>query len=115
MKLQHRSICKDQEVKMINVSALMEAKEHLDSECPRYVRGFIEGYYHCLKLAAKLDDIKKSCQRIKLPMFHRIKSFHSKGGVGNPSFAIWLLVCYREQGSAVLRRTSKHIPGISPP
>lgn len=88
VKLQHRSICKDLEVKMINVSALMEAKEHLDSECPRYVRGFIEGYYHCLKLAAKLDDIKKSCQRIKLPMFHRIKSFHSKGGVEKP------LLCY---------------------
>jgi hypothetical protein len=45
---------------MINASALMEAKELLDRECPSYVRGFIEGYYHCLKLADKLDAISSS-------------------------------------------------------
>jgi hypothetical protein len=57
MKLQQRSVCKNLEAEMINASALMEAKELLDRECPSYVRGFIEGYYHCLKLADKLDAI----------------------------------------------------------
>ncbi len=57
MKLQQKPLCKNLEAEMINASALMEAKEQLDRECPSYVRGFIEGYYHCLKLADKLDAI----------------------------------------------------------
>ena len=60
MKLQQQSVCKYLEAEMINASALMEAKELLDRECPSYVRGFIEGYYHCLKLADKLDAISGS-------------------------------------------------------
>jgi len=60
VKLQQQSVCKYLEAEMINASALMEAKELLDRECPSYVRGFIEGYYHCLKLADKLDAISGS-------------------------------------------------------
>ena len=60
MKLQQPSVCKYLEAEMINASALMEAKELLDRECPSYMRGFIEGYYHCLKLADKLDAISSS-------------------------------------------------------
>jgi hypothetical protein len=60
VKLQQQSVCKYLEAEMINASALMEAKELLDRECPSYVRGFIEGYYHCLKLADKLDAISSS-------------------------------------------------------
>ena len=57
MKIQQRQLCKNLEAEMINASALMEAKELLDRESPSYVRGFLEGYYHCLKLADKLDAI----------------------------------------------------------
>jgi hypothetical protein len=42
---------------MINASALMEAKDLLDHESPSYVRGFIDGYYHCFRLSDKLDAI----------------------------------------------------------
>ena len=42
---------------MINASALMEAKDLLDRESPNFVRGFLEGYYHCLKLGDQLDAI----------------------------------------------------------
>ena len=57
MKLQLRPVCKDLEAEMINASALMEAKDLLDHESPSYVRGFIDGYYHCFRLSDKLDAI----------------------------------------------------------
>ncbi len=59
MKIQQRPLCKNLEAEMINASALMEAKDLLDGECPSYVRGFLEGYYHCLKLGDKLDAISE--------------------------------------------------------
>ena len=57
MNLEQRALCKALEAEMIGASALMEAKELLDREGSNYVRGFLEGYYHCLKLADKLDAI----------------------------------------------------------
>lgn len=59
MKIQQRPLCKNLEAELISGSALMEAKELFDHECPSYVRGFLEGYYHCLKLGDKLDAISE--------------------------------------------------------
>jgi hypothetical protein len=59
VKIQQRLLCKSLEAEMVNGSALMEAKELFDHECPSYVRGFLEGYYHCLKLGDKLDAISE--------------------------------------------------------
>ena len=42
---------------MILASALMEAKETIEKEDPDYARGFLDGYYHCLKLVEKLDSL----------------------------------------------------------
>ena len=42
---------------MIGASALMEAEELLDHEGVDYLRGFLQGYSHCLKLADKFDAI----------------------------------------------------------
>ena len=57
MKLERRSLCKAMEAELILASALMEAKEIIDREDPDYIRGFLTGYYHCLKLADQLDAI----------------------------------------------------------
>lgn len=59
MKLQQKPLCKNLEAEMINASALMEAKDILDREGPSFARGFLEGYYHCLKLGDKLDAIRE--------------------------------------------------------
>ena len=57
MKLQQKLLCKNLEAEMANASALMEAKDKLERESPNFVRGFLEGYYHCLKLGDQLDAI----------------------------------------------------------
>jgi hypothetical protein len=57
VKLAQRSLCKTVEAELVLASALMEAKEIIDNEDPDYTRGFLMGYYHCLKLADKLDAI----------------------------------------------------------
>ncbi len=50
-------LCKTMEAEMILASALMEAKETIEKEDPDYARGFLDGYYHCLKLVEKLDSL----------------------------------------------------------
>ena len=53
----HQQLCRTLEAEIIGASALMEAEELLDCEGSDYIRGFIVGYSHCLKLVEKLDAI----------------------------------------------------------
>jgi hypothetical protein len=55
--LELKSLCKTVEAEIVLASALMEAKETIEKEAPDYARGFLDGYYHCLKLVDKLDSI----------------------------------------------------------
>lgn len=57
MNIEKRILSKPLMAEMIIASALMDTKERFDSEDPNYIRGFLEGYYHCLKLATELDTI----------------------------------------------------------
>ena len=52
-----KSLCKTVEAELVLASALMEAKETIEKEDADYGRGFLDGYYHCLKLVDKLDSI----------------------------------------------------------
>lgn len=44
---------------MNNASALIEAEILLDHENTDFVRGFIHGYSHCLKLAESIDSLQE--------------------------------------------------------
>lgn len=57
MKLEQRLLWKTLETEMIGASAYMEAQELLDHEGQDFLRGFIQGYSHCLKLAEKFDAV----------------------------------------------------------
>lgn len=56
--------CKVLIAAMVDASALMEAEEILDLEGPDYVRGFLSGYYHCLKLTGKLDALYEDKEEV---------------------------------------------------
>jgi hypothetical protein len=55
--MQTKVSCKVLKTAMVDASALMEAEEILDHESSDYVRGFLRGYYHCMKLTRNLDAI----------------------------------------------------------
>ena len=57
MDPEQRTLCKTLEAELIGASALMEAEELLDHERLDYLRGFLQGYFHCLKLADRFDAI----------------------------------------------------------
>ena len=57
MELEQKTLCKTLEAEMIGALALMEAAELLDGEGADYLRGFLHGYSHCLKLADNFDAI----------------------------------------------------------
>ena len=57
MKLEQRTLSKTLETEIIGASAYMEASDLLDNEGQDFLRGFIQGYSHCLKLAEKFDVI----------------------------------------------------------
>jgi hypothetical protein len=55
--LELKSLYKTVEAEMVLASALMEAKEIIEKEDADFARGFLDGYYHCLKLVDKLDAV----------------------------------------------------------
>ena len=59
MDTKHVILFKTIEAEMINASALMEAEILLDNEGSDYLRGFLRGYAHCLKLTESIDALNE--------------------------------------------------------